>query len=112
MRRRREEEERIAQQNDFLRASLRGSHRLQALQDGPMYIDRPSGVDNDAFTDDEEVEKIIGKVQIKKKNKKNSHLFPGYPEITELNKCYLKEFMNRIEYVLVQLFFVYYFDIG
>lgn len=60
LRRRREEEERIAQQNEFLRASLRGSRRLQALQDNPVFVDRVVGVDNDAYTDDEEAEKIIG----------------------------------------------------
>lgn len=66
LRRRREEEERIAQQNEFLRASLRGSRKLQALQDGPIpqtqqALERVStGVDNDAYIDDEEAEKIIG----------------------------------------------------
>lgn len=68
LRRRREEEERIAQQNEFLRASLRGSRKLQALQDGPIpqtqqALERVStGVDNDAYIDDEEAEKIIGKL--------------------------------------------------
>ncbi|XP_059610742.1 protein PALS1 isoform X2 [Phlebotomus argentipes] len=59
LRRRREEEERIAQQNEFLRASLRGSRKLQALQDGPMVIN-PIGVENEAYLEDEEVERIIG----------------------------------------------------
>lgn len=60
LRRRREEEERQVAQTTFLRESIRGSHKLQSLQDGPMFVDRPSGVENDAFTDDEEAEKIIG----------------------------------------------------
>lgn len=60
LRRRREEEERIAQQNEFLRASLRGSRKLQALQDGPVVIN-PIGVENEAYLEDEEVERIIGK---------------------------------------------------
>ncbi|XP_053659329.1 uncharacterized protein LOC128708378 [Anopheles marshallii] len=59
LRRRREDEERIAAQNDFLRNSLRGSQRLRALQDNP--IEKPPvGVDNEAYADDEVVEKIIG----------------------------------------------------
>lgn len=61
MRRRREEEERIAQQNDFLRASLRGSRKLQALQDGPITERTPMGFENDAFAADEEYERAIGK---------------------------------------------------
>uniref|UniRef100_A0A182MG91 Guanylate kinase-like domain-containing protein n=1 Tax=Anopheles culicifacies TaxID=139723 RepID=A0A182MG91_9DIPT len=59
LRRRREDEERIAAQNDFLRNSLRGSQRLRALQDNP--IEKPPvGVDNEGYADDEVVEKIIG----------------------------------------------------
>uniref|UniRef100_A0A182TBI4 Uncharacterized protein n=1 Tax=Anopheles maculatus TaxID=74869 RepID=A0A182TBI4_9DIPT len=59
LRRRREDEERIAAQNDFLRNSLRGSQRLRALQDNP--IEKPPvGVDNEAYADDEVMEKIIG----------------------------------------------------
>uniref|UniRef100_A0AAG5CZR2 Guanylate kinase-like domain-containing protein n=1 Tax=Anopheles atroparvus TaxID=41427 RepID=A0AAG5CZR2_ANOAO len=60
LRRRREDEERIAAQNDFLRNSLRGSQRLRALQDNP--IEKPPvGVDNEAYADDEVlVEKVIG----------------------------------------------------
>lgn len=63
LRRRREEEERIAAQNDFLRNSLRGSQRLRALQDNPVAADKPAiGVDNEAYADDEEPEKIIGRI--------------------------------------------------
>lgn len=65
LRRRREEEERIAQQNEFLRASLRGSRKLQALQDNHPLASveqrPPAGVDNDAFIADEDVERILGK---------------------------------------------------
>lgn len=61
LRRRREEEDRIAQQNEFLRASLRGSRKLQALQDNPLIETRqPVGIENDAFTADDEVERILG----------------------------------------------------
>lgn len=62
MRRRREEEERIAQQNEFLRASLRGSRKLQALQDNHQIINErpPVGIDNDAFIADDDVERILG----------------------------------------------------
>lgn len=58
LRRRREEEDRIAQQNEFLRASLRGSRKLQALQEQDSRP--PIGVENDAFVADEEGERIVG----------------------------------------------------
>lgn len=61
LRRRREEEERIAAQNDFLRNSLRSSQRLRALQDNPVVEKPASGVENEAYIEDEEPEKIIGK---------------------------------------------------
>lgn len=66
LRRRKEEEDRIAQENDFLRASLRGSRKLQALQDGPLGQDRPIGIENDAFLEDDEVTErhIVGKTII------------------------------------------------
>ncbi|XP_020715927.1 uncharacterized protein LOC101460084 isoform X2 [Ceratitis capitata] len=69
LRRRREEEERIAQQNEFLRNSLRGSRKLKALQDSkaaaqqqqPVATEtRIAGVENEAYMDDEDVEKING----------------------------------------------------
>ncbi|XP_050329492.1 uncharacterized protein LOC126759016 isoform X3 [Bactrocera neohumeralis] len=68
LRRRREEEERIAQQNEFLRNSLRGSRKLKALQDNkavaqqqqPASAERVTGVENEAYLDDEEAEKING----------------------------------------------------
>ncbi|XP_055846624.1 uncharacterized protein LOC129912432 [Episyrphus balteatus] len=67
LRRRREEEERIAQQNEFLRASLRGSRKLKALQNKtsaqqqhPTSVEAVQGVDNDAYTDEEDTEKILG----------------------------------------------------
>lgn len=49
------------QQNEFLRASLRGSRKLQALQDSPLQQDRPIGIENDAYAEDEELEVICGK---------------------------------------------------
>lgn len=74
LRRRREEEERIAQQNEFLRNSLRGSRKLKALQDTTASIATPSatptpskaqqqqtqaamvvGVENEAYLPDEEL---------------------------------------------------------
>lgn len=65
LRRRKEEEDRIAQENEFLRASLRGSRKLQALQDGPVPQDLPIGVENDAFLEDDEVVErhLVGKFQ-------------------------------------------------
>ncbi|XP_044254352.1 protein PALS1 isoform X2 [Tribolium madens] len=47
IRKRKEEEDRIAAQNDFLKRSLRGSRKLQALES------RPQGTVNDAFAVDE-----------------------------------------------------------
>uniref|UniRef100_A0A1Y1L6I7 MAGUK p55 subfamily member 5 n=1 Tax=Photinus pyralis TaxID=7054 RepID=A0A1Y1L6I7_PHOPY len=47
LRKRKEEEERIAAQNEFLNRSLRGSRKLQALES------HPQGSINDAFTDDD-----------------------------------------------------------
>lgn len=46
-RKERAEKERVAAQNEFLNRSLRGSKKLQALESGS------TGVDNDAFTQDE-----------------------------------------------------------
>ena len=73
MRRRREEEDRIAQQNEFLRASLRGSRKLKALQDNkavpqsqqqqqqpPVPAERVTGIENEAYLEDEELDKIYG----------------------------------------------------
>ncbi|XP_045478813.1 protein PALS1 isoform X2 [Harmonia axyridis] len=50
IRKRKEEEERIAAQNEFLNRSLRGSKKLQALEN------RIQGTINDAYSDDELVE--------------------------------------------------------
>lgn len=61
LRRRREEEDRIAQQNEFLRNSVRGSRKLQSLQDGTLSEPRPVGIENDAFTEDEDLDNITGK---------------------------------------------------
>ncbi|XP_017783913.1 PREDICTED: MAGUK p55 subfamily member 5 isoform X2 [Nicrophorus vespilloides] len=46
IRKRKEEEDRIAAQNDFLNRSLRGSRKLQALESYPSYV-------NEALVDDE-----------------------------------------------------------
>lgn len=61
LRRRQEEQDRIIQQNEFLRASLRGSRKLQALQDNPLQ-QRPIGIENDAYAEDEEPDVIVGKL--------------------------------------------------
>lgn len=47
LKKRKEEEERIAAQNEFLNRSLRGSRKLQALES------KPQGAVNDAFADDD-----------------------------------------------------------
>lgn len=62
LRKRREEEEKIAAQNDFLRASIRGSRKLQSLQqESPL--SNSIGFENIAYSadEDDEEEKIYGK---------------------------------------------------
>lgn len=68
LRKRREEEEKIAAQNEFLRASIRGSRKLQSLQQEPPTIN-PTGFDNIAYTADEEEpeEKIHGMYLLRKR---------------------------------------------
>lgn len=50
LRQRKEAEERIAAQNEFLRTSLRGSHKLQALESNPP--SSGTAFVNDAYEDD------------------------------------------------------------
>lgn len=52
LRKKKEEDERLAAQQDFLNRSLRGSRKLQALEN------RPHGVVNDAFADEHEMESV------------------------------------------------------
>lgn len=59
-----------------MRASLRGSRKLQALQDNhPLAIEQrpPAGIDNDAFIADEDVERILGKWQYRESVKSKIH---------------------------------------
>lgn len=51
MRQRKEAEERIAAQNEFLRTSLRGSHKLHALESNPPTSGTIAFV-NDAYEED------------------------------------------------------------
>ena len=55
-RKKREKEERIAREDEFLRSSLRGSRKLQALEKSPPTTVRPTvtGVVNIAYTTDED----------------------------------------------------------
>lgn len=56
IRKRKEEEERLAQQNEFLNRSLRGSKKLQALESVPAGHQpqvTTTGFVNDAFDQDE-----------------------------------------------------------
>lgn len=66
LRMRREKEERIAAQNEFLRTSLRGSRKLHALEADPVLNERPPiGFDNEAYlTEDDDLSKmnLIGKL--------------------------------------------------
>lgn len=66
LRRRREEEERIASQNEFLRNSLRGSNKLKSLQFNNAQpqtesgVQQTTGMENEAFIDDESAPAIVG----------------------------------------------------
>lgn len=54
LRKRKEEEERLAQEAEFLNRSLRGSKKLQALESTPSEKSvTPTGIVNDAYADDE-----------------------------------------------------------
>ena len=56
LRKRKEEEERIAQEVEFLNGSLRDSKKLQALEKSHVKVPTPpSGIDNNAYADDESV---------------------------------------------------------
>jgi hypothetical protein len=55
IRRRREEEDRLAQQNEFLNRSVRGSRKLQALESHST-PQSPTGVVNDAYSSADEVD--------------------------------------------------------
>lgn len=52
IRQRKEEEDRLAKQNEFLKGSLRGSKKLQALESHPP----TTGIVNDAYSDEEPVD--------------------------------------------------------
>lgn len=87
LRRRQEAQERILQQNEFRRASIRGSRKLQALQDSPLQ-DRPVGIENDAYAEDEEVEVIAGLLHL------NYHFNHFHLHVTlDVNKCYSKNYL-------------------
>jgi hypothetical protein len=53
LRKRKEEEDRVAQQNEFLNRSVRGSQKLQALESHTT-PQSPSGVVNDGYSSAEE----------------------------------------------------------
>ena len=59
-RKKREKEERIAREEEFLRSSLRGSRKLQALENSPPTTLRPSvtGVVNIAYSTGEEADDV------------------------------------------------------
>ena len=65
-RKRKEKEERLAREEEFLRSSLRGSRKLQALEKSPPTTLRPpaapqvTGVVNVAYTTHEEDEGVNG----------------------------------------------------
>jgi len=55
LRKRKEEEDRVAQQNEFLNRSVRGSCKLQALE-SYCTSQSPSGVVNDGYSSADEVD--------------------------------------------------------
>jgi MAGUK p55 subfamily protein 5 len=55
LRKRKEEEDRVAQQNEFLNRSVRGSRKLQALESHST-PQSPSGVVNDGYSSAEEAD--------------------------------------------------------
>jgi hypothetical protein len=55
LRRRKEEEDRVAQQNEFLNRSVRGSRKLQALESHAT-PQSPTGVVNDAYSSADDVD--------------------------------------------------------
>lgn len=59
LRRRQEDQDRVNNQHEFMRASLRESKKLLALQSNRL-PERPAGFENTAFADDEDVENARG----------------------------------------------------
>lgn len=55
LRKRKEEEERVAQEKEFLRSSLRDSRKLQALESRPQPRP-PAGIVNDGYSSTEDLE--------------------------------------------------------
>lgn len=55
LRKRKEEEDRLAQEAEFLNRSLRGSKKLQALESTPAEKATSTGIDNTAYADDENI---------------------------------------------------------
>jgi MAGUK p55 subfamily protein 5 len=75
IRKRKEEEDRIAAQNEFLNRSLRGSRKLQALES------RPQGSVNDAFAEDEAQESSRSTTPATAAEKEVVHTVYGYGDL-------------------------------
>lgn len=75
LRKRKEEEERIAAQNEFLNRSLRGSRKLQALES------HPQGSINDAFTEDDTRESSRSPTPAFPGEKEVVHTLYGYGDL-------------------------------
>ncbi|GJQ83147.1 hypothetical protein Trydic_g15383 [Trypoxylus dichotomus] len=75
LRKRKEEEERIAAQNEFLNRSLRGSRKLQALEN------RPQGAVNDAFAEDDANESSRSTTPAPQGEKEIVHTIYGYGDL-------------------------------
>ncbi|KAL3265893.1 hypothetical protein HHI36_010084 [Cryptolaemus montrouzieri] len=75
IRKRKEEEDRLAAQNEFLNRSLRGSRKLQALES------RAQGTINDAYSDDEAVESSGSTTPTVAAEKEIVHTTYGYGDL-------------------------------
>jgi len=63
LRRRKENEERVAQEKEFLRSSLRDSRKLQALESRPP-PKLPSGIVNDGYSSTEDADGVVATTDI------------------------------------------------
>ncbi|KAG1685109.1 MAGUK p55 subfamily member 5 [Nymphon striatum] len=87
LKKRKEEEDRVAREEEFLRSSLRGSRKLQALETHPPLVP-PSGVVNTAFLSDDGEEPLNSESQTN--NNKSTLTAPIGPEE-------LQEVLQRVQ---------------
>jgi hypothetical protein len=63
LRRRKENEERVAQEKEFLRSSMRDSRKLQALESRPP-PKLPSGIVNDGYSSTEDADAAVAATDV------------------------------------------------